>query len=581
MVNYTFIIPHKDNLTLLKRCIASIPVRDDIQIIVVDDHSHYEIQEFSSLPSYIDLFRLADDYGAGAARNEGLLHAQGKWILFADCDDYYYEGFLTTLDNYLNSSLDVVFFNVMGVVSDTGDIYPRYCRTYRLTNQYDESQDSLDRIRYHISVPYNKMVSLEFIRRYHITFENICKGNDTWYSFQVGYHARQIFVEKSVLYAYTYHKGSISSRRQTSEALIQSLKNHYKNNSFYRFVHYKPGESSIFRIFAGVLLYRGFFTFLRAFCLYVSNYSIIKKNCNLYVEWLTRGCIQNKEISWYVYQRALLPDIPPIAVNGIKFDIKKIKRLVIKRKAVLARWISDYDCSYPTEWWYCVRDTPIDLIQFKSKIRCEIKRGLQSTDFIILKNKDDLQSYISQISVVEQAVLRHYPEYYRPSFSSDSLKMKCMMAITNGGSVFICKSKRDNFICGYAIIYCDTLFMTANMLTLRVHPKYLNDRVSAGLVYYICHYYLNEMKYVCVSDGERNIKHETNFQAFLVKTLGFRYAYCRLNIVYHPLVRIAVKTLYPFRRIVGRFAKKSKIFYNAYCTLKMEQIRRTFSLVTT
>jgi len=123
--------------------------------------------------------------------------------------------------------------------------------------------------------------------------------------------------------------------------------------------------------------------------------------------------------------------------------------------------------------------------------------------------------------------------------------------------------------------------MTANMATLKVHPDYLNDRVSAGLVYYICHYYLNEQKYICVSDGERNIKHKTNFQAFLVKTLGFRYAYCRLNIVYHPLVRIAVNTLYPFRRIIGRLVKQSKILYNVYCTLKMEQIRRTFPMVTT
>ena len=90
MVNYTFIIPHKDCLTLLKRCIASIPVRDDIQIIVVDDHSNHEIQDFNSLPSRIELFRLVDYHGAGAARNEGLLHARGKWILFADCDDYYY-----------------------------------------------------------------------------------------------------------------------------------------------------------------------------------------------------------------------------------------------------------------------------------------------------------------------------------------------------------------------------------------------------------------------------------------------------------------------------------------------------------
>ena len=35
----TIIIPHKDTPTLLRRCIASIPNRQDIQTIVVDDHT--------------------------------------------------------------------------------------------------------------------------------------------------------------------------------------------------------------------------------------------------------------------------------------------------------------------------------------------------------------------------------------------------------------------------------------------------------------------------------------------------------------------------------------------------------------
>ena len=39
MINYSIIIPHKDNIELLKRCVASIPLRSDIQIIIVDDSS--------------------------------------------------------------------------------------------------------------------------------------------------------------------------------------------------------------------------------------------------------------------------------------------------------------------------------------------------------------------------------------------------------------------------------------------------------------------------------------------------------------------------------------------------------------
>ena len=39
MINYSIIISHKNIPDLLSRCLDSIPKREDIQIIVVDDNS--------------------------------------------------------------------------------------------------------------------------------------------------------------------------------------------------------------------------------------------------------------------------------------------------------------------------------------------------------------------------------------------------------------------------------------------------------------------------------------------------------------------------------------------------------------
>lgn len=38
-INYSIIIPHKNSAGLLQRCLDSIPQRDDIQIIIIDDNS--------------------------------------------------------------------------------------------------------------------------------------------------------------------------------------------------------------------------------------------------------------------------------------------------------------------------------------------------------------------------------------------------------------------------------------------------------------------------------------------------------------------------------------------------------------
>lgn len=49
-INYSFIIPHRNVPHLLQRCIDSIPKRDDIQIIIVDDNSDPKIVNFECFP---------------------------------------------------------------------------------------------------------------------------------------------------------------------------------------------------------------------------------------------------------------------------------------------------------------------------------------------------------------------------------------------------------------------------------------------------------------------------------------------------------------------------------------------------
>ena len=44
-INFTIVIPHKNVPDLLERLISSIPFREDLEIIVVDDHSDADVVE--------------------------------------------------------------------------------------------------------------------------------------------------------------------------------------------------------------------------------------------------------------------------------------------------------------------------------------------------------------------------------------------------------------------------------------------------------------------------------------------------------------------------------------------------------
>ena len=112
-LTYSFIIPYHNTPDLLQRLINSIPQREDIEIIVVDDNSDADkkanIKRQDVKTIYIDK---NDTMGAGKARNVGMSAATGKWLLFADSDDFYKAGFINVLDEYRDSEIEILFFNV-------------------------------------------------------------------------------------------------------------------------------------------------------------------------------------------------------------------------------------------------------------------------------------------------------------------------------------------------------------------------------------------------------------------------------------------------------------------------------------
>src|SRR5690606_29417331 len=98
MIQVSIIIPHYNSTELLEKLISTIPEISSIQTIVVDDHSNefhknrlMEIEQANKNRNILFLTNDLDKKNAGSSRNKGLKHAKGKWVLFADSDDYFVE----------------------------------------------------------------------------------------------------------------------------------------------------------------------------------------------------------------------------------------------------------------------------------------------------------------------------------------------------------------------------------------------------------------------------------------------------------------------------------------------------------
>lgn len=207
MQTYSIIIPHKDIPDLLQRCLDSIPQREDIETIVVDDGS-------TAVPvltrNDITLIALPENGGAGHARNTGLQHAHGKWILFIDADDFFLPDAFDTFDKYADSDKEILLFYPKRYYSDNLEpakiLYPRNHFIEYYMGHFSKRMLLLKQM-----VPHGKMIRRQFFLDHpDITFPESLAAEDLLWNAKVAVNVRSIDVIDAALYAFTIRRDSLT-----------------------------------------------------------------------------------------------------------------------------------------------------------------------------------------------------------------------------------------------------------------------------------------------------------------------------------------------------------------------------------
>ena len=221
----SIIIPHYNSPQYLRTLLASIPDISDIQVIVVDDKSTEHVEEYERLKEEsggknIEFYDNDGVKSAGTCRNIGLRYAIGAWLLFADADDYFTEGFYDVVNCYMDSDYDVVFFSPTSVVMGTEELSDRHLGMAAKVYNYCENPDWKNELelRYWVMSPWSKLIRRAMVLENRIWFEEIIVANDVMFSTKCGYAAKKIAVDTRVIYCITKHKGSLTA--QFSEEVI-------------------------------------------------------------------------------------------------------------------------------------------------------------------------------------------------------------------------------------------------------------------------------------------------------------------------------------------------------------------------
>lgn len=219
MKTYSIVIPHKNTPELLQRLLDSIPQRKDLEIIIVDDNSDPQIVNFEQFPGCtrddVRLVFTKNGKGAGYARNVGMKHAHGKWLIFADADDFFSEKFSSVLNKAIDYTEDIVFFKHKSVLSD--DISKPVSRCDEMNSFVDSYLNNKNnytaemQLRCLWCIPVTKLIRKELVDRHHIQFSEVRYANDIFFSIQTGIQATSIRAIADEAYIITARDKSLTS----------------------------------------------------------------------------------------------------------------------------------------------------------------------------------------------------------------------------------------------------------------------------------------------------------------------------------------------------------------------------------
>ncbi|WP_297083610.1 bifunctional glycosyltransferase family 2 protein/CDP-glycerol:glycerophosphate glycerophosphotransferase [uncultured Demequina sp.] len=124
---FSVIIPAFNVQGYLRQAVMSVAGADRTEVIVVDDCSTDDTarlaDELAALHSSVRVVRPESNAGLGRARNLGMSHASGEYILFLDGDDYFAPGALEEIrDAVTAQSPDIVQFGYARLYAN-GDVH--------------------------------------------------------------------------------------------------------------------------------------------------------------------------------------------------------------------------------------------------------------------------------------------------------------------------------------------------------------------------------------------------------------------------------------------------------------------------
>ncbi|MEQ3443408.1 glycosyltransferase family 2 protein [Pseudoalteromonas sp. BZP1] len=240
MFQLSIIIPHYNSSESLRDLLFSIPVNKVIEVIVVDDNS-YPLLPNSLINDnkHVKFIKNTRGKGAGGARNTALKVASGRWLVFADADDY----FVTDGINKILSAIreakaeDIIFFVPCSTYSGTDKSASRHIKYKDLICEFlkEPSYNNNIKLLFSHYVPWSKVIKRKLVVDNEILFDETLIANDGMFSAKCSLKSKEIKCYLDCVYNVTVSEGSLTQVKNIELFRVRL-------EVFCRMYHYLPNN---------------------------------------------------------------------------------------------------------------------------------------------------------------------------------------------------------------------------------------------------------------------------------------------------------------------------------------------------
>lgn len=229
----SIIIPVYQVSPYIERCIRSVINQSykDIECIIVDDATLDDsIRLCETLingyqgPIRFKLLHHKTNRGLSASRNTGTIAATGEYVFYMDGDDELTPDCIEKLMRFMikDTSIEMVMGNFQKY-EDGINIDPLERKTLNIVEKDLNSNEKVRELYFANELwqaAWNKLININFLRRYGLFFKDGLIWEDTLWFFYVVKYLSHLYIISDVTYHYMKHPFSITTGMYKSEELV-------------------------------------------------------------------------------------------------------------------------------------------------------------------------------------------------------------------------------------------------------------------------------------------------------------------------------------------------------------------------